>query len=138
MNEISKNKILGSRAQRARGKNQRDNSNELRDKREKKDQLQITREITSKTMRIMGGLQWCTGLVPCTRESKLLGTNPCALETPNLAESAEDDNKSNALDRGCERLEQANSQKSIEQKSTKFRVVTYTDQNEGGDLHQQA
>ena len=40
-------------------------------------------------MRFMGGLQWCTGLVPCTRESKLLGTNPCALETPTLAESTE-------------------------------------------------
>ena len=58
----------------------------------------------------MGGLQWCTGLVPRTRETKLLGTNPCALETPTLTESAEDDNKNNASDRGCERLEQANKQ----------------------------
>ena len=37
----------------------------------------------------MGGLQWCTGLVPRTRESKLLGTNPCALETPTLADYTE-------------------------------------------------
>ena len=33
---------------------------------------------------IMGGLQWCTGLVPCIRD-KLLGTNPWALETPILS-----------------------------------------------------
>ena len=89
-------------------------------------------------MRFMGGLQWCTGLVPCTRESKLLGTNPCALETPNLAKSAQDDNKNNASERGCERLEQANTQTINRAKSTKYRVVTYTDQNEGGDLHQRA
>ena len=46
----------------------------------------IDKQITKQTnMTRMGGLQWCAGLVPCTREN-FLGTNPCAPETLILVE----------------------------------------------------